>query len=113
MSESSSDDSELRHQDFEDDPVYRLLEPFTHNFFECLKRDHLSRVKESEENQMRSPLENYLVLLPLKAQKGVYLFTMECMERIADAIEKLSQEHLYHLAAEARNIKKQIECLGL
>ena len=132
MSESSSDDSELRHQDFEDDPVYRLLEPFTHNFFECLKSDHLSRVKQSEENQMRSPLENYLVLLPLKAQvrlsscgvlvesigheaprKGVYLFTMECMERIADAIEKLSQEHLYHLAAEARNIKKQIECLDL
>ncbi len=132
MSESSFDDSELRHQDFEDDPVYRLLEPFTHNFFECLKRDHLSRVKESEENQMRSPLENYLVLLPLKAQvrlsscgvlvesigheaprKGVYLFTIECLERIADAIEKLSQEHLYHLAAEARNIKKQIECLDL
>ncbi len=132
ISESSFDDSELRHQDFEDDPVYRLLEPFTHNFFECLKRDHLSRIKESEENQMRSPLENYLVLLPLKAQvrlsscgvlvesigheaprKGVYLFTLECLQRIADAIEKLSQEHLYHLAAKARNIKKQIECLDL
>jgi hypothetical protein len=133
MSESSFDDSELRHQDFKDDPVYRLLEPFTHNFFECLKRDHLRRVKENEENQMRSPLENYLVMLALKAQvrlsscgvlvesigheaprKGVYLFTIECLERIADAIEKLSQKHLYHLAAEARNIKKQIElrCLG-
>ncbi|MGR3293257.1 MAG: hypothetical protein ACUZ9M_04485 [Candidatus Scalindua sp.] len=134
ISESSSDDSELHRHDFEDDPVYRLLEPFTHNLIECLKRNHLRRVNESEreEDQMRSPLENYLVILPLKAQvrlsscgvlvesigheaprKGVYLFTMECLERIADAIEKISQEHLYHLAAEARNIKKQIECLGL
>ncbi len=132
--ESSSDDSELRHHDFEDDPVYRLLEPFTHNLIERLKRDYIRRVKESEseEDQMRSPLENYLVILALKAQvrlsscevlvesigheaprKGVYLFTMECLEKIADAIEKLSQEHLYHLAAEARNIKKQIECLDL
>jgi len=32
ISESSFDDSELHHQEFEDDPVYRLLEPFTHNF---------------------------------------------------------------------------------
>lgn len=133
ISESSFDDSERRHQDFEDDPVYRLLEPFTHDIFECLKRDHFCRLKESgrEGNQMRSPLENYLVILALKAQarlsscgvlvenigheaprKGVYLFTMECLGKIADAIEKFSQEHLYHLAAEARNIKKQIECLG-
>lgn len=134
ISESSLDSSELRHQDFEDDPVYRLLEPFTHNLIECLKREHLCRVKESEseEDQMRTPLENYLVILPLKAQvrlsscgvlvesigheaprKGVYLFTMECLGKIADAIEKLSQEYLYHLAAEARNIKKQIECLDI
>lgn len=134
ISESSSDDSELRHQDFEDDPVYRLLEPFTHNLIECLKRDYLCRIKESggKGNHMRSPLENYLVILALKAQvrlsscgvlvesigheaprKGVYLFTMECLEKIPDAIEKLSLEHLYHLAAEARDIKKQIECQGL
>ncbi|MHC4139376.1 MAG: hypothetical protein ACYSR1_05920 [Planctomycetota bacterium] len=92
----------------------------------------LCRVKESEENQTRSPLENYLVLLALKEQarlsscsvfvesigheaprKGVYPFTMECLGKIADAIEKFLQEYLYHLAAEARNIKKQIECLGL
>ncbi len=129
-SESSFDDSELFHQDFEDDPVYRLLKPFTHNFFDCLKHDHLHRVKESgnEENPMRSPLEHYLVILALKPQarisscgvmaesvgheaprKGVYMFTMECLERIADAIERFSQKHLYDLAAEARNIKKQIE----
>ena len=130
VSESSFDDSELSHQDFEDDPVYRLLKPFTHNAIECLKQDYLHRVKESrsEENQMRSPLEHYLVILALKPQvrisscgvmaesvgheaprKGVYMFTMECLDRIADAIEKFSLEHLYHLAAEARNIKKQIE----
>ncbi len=129
-SESSFDDSELFHQDFEEDPVYRLLKPFTHNVLECLKHDYLHRVKESgnEENQMRSPLEHYLVILALKPQvrisscgvmaesvgheaprKGVYMFTMECLERIAESIEKFSQEHLYHLAAEARNIKKQIE----
>jgi hypothetical protein len=129
-SESSFDDSELSHQEFEDDPVYRLLKPFTNNVFECLKRDYLNRVKESgsEENQMRSPLEHYLVILALKPQvrisscgvmaesvgheaprKGVYMFAMECLDRIADAIEKFSLEHLYHLAAEARNIKKQIE----
>jgi len=134
ISESSSDDSELLHHDFEDDPVYHLLEPFTHNLIECLNRDYLCRIKESEsdEDQMRSPLENYLVILALKAQvrlsscgvlvrsigheaprRGVYLFTMDCLERIADAIEKLSQEHLCHLAAEARNIKKQIERLDL
>jgi YD repeat-containing protein len=134
ISESSSDDSELLNQNFEDDPVYRLLEPFTHNLIGCLKRDYLWRIKESgnEGNHMRSPLENYLVILALKAQvrlsscevleeslgheaprKGVYLFTMECLERIADAIEKFSQEHLYHLAVEARNIKRQIECLNL
>ena len=130
VSESSFDDSELLRQDFEDDPVYRLLKPFTHNFFDCLKHDHLRRVKESgnEENQMRSPLEHYLVILALKPQarisscgvltedvgheaprKGVYMFTMECLERIAETIKTFSQEHLYHLAAEARNIKKQIE----
>ncbi len=134
ISESSSDDSERRHQDFEDDSVYRLLEPFTHNLIECLKRDYLCRIKESgnEGNHMRSPLENYLVILALKAQvrlsscevlvesigheaprKGAYLFTMEYLERIYDAIDNLLQEHLYHLAAEARNIKKQIECLDL
>jgi hypothetical protein len=128
--ESSFDDSELYCQNFEDDPVYRLLKPFTHNVFECLKHDHLHRVKESgsEENQMRSPLENYLVILALKPQarisscgvlaesvgheaprKGVYMFTMECLERIAEAIERFSREHLYYLATEARNIKKQIE----
>ncbi len=83
---------------------------------------------ENEEGQMRSPLEHYLVILALKPQarisscgvmaesigheaprKGVYMFTMECLDRIADTINKFSQEHLYHLAAEARNIKKQIE----
>ena len=129
-SESSFDDSELSRQDFEDDPVYRLLKPFTHNVFKFLKQDYSHRVKESgsEENQMRSPLEHYLVILALKPQarissctvwvesvgheaprKGVYMFTMECLERIAEAIERFSQEHLYNLAAEARNIKKQIE----
>jgi hypothetical protein len=130
VSESFFDDSELLRQDFEDDPVYRLLKPFTHNAIECLKHDYHHRVKESgnEENQMRSPLEHYLVILALKPQvrisscgvmaesvgheaprKGVYMFAMECLDRIAEAINKFSLEHLYHLAAEARNIKKQIE----
>ncbi len=130
ISESSFDDSELYCQNFEDDPVYRLLKPFAHNVFECLKHDHLHGVKESgsEENQMRSPLEHYLVILVLKPQvrisscsvlvesvgheaprKGVYMYTMECLERTAEAIERFSREHLYYLATEARNIKKQIE----
>ncbi|HHT9163012.1 MAG TPA: hypothetical protein ACFYEB_14300, partial [Candidatus Brocadiia bacterium] len=80
------------------------------------------------ENEMRSPLEHYLIILALKAQarisscgvwaenvgheaprKGVYLFAMECLERIAEAIERFSRKHLYHLATEARNIKKRIE----
>jgi hypothetical protein len=129
-SESSFDDSESFHQDFEDDPVYCLLKPFTHNVLECLKHDYIHRVKESgnEENRMRSPLEHYLVILALKPQarisscgvmaesigheaprKGVYMFTMECLDRIVDAIEKFSLKHLYHLAAEVQNIKKQIE----
>ncbi|MFQ5963709.1 MAG: hypothetical protein ACE5KZ_05435, partial [Candidatus Scalinduaceae bacterium] len=70
----------------------------------------------------------YLVILAIKQQarissctvlaesvgheaprKGVYMFTMECLDRIAEAIEKFSQKHLYYLAAEAQNIKKQIE----
>jgi hypothetical protein len=42
-------------------------------------------------------------------RKGVYMFAMECLDRIAEAINEFSMEHLYHLAAEARNIKKQIE----
>lgn len=128
--ESSFDDSELHHQNFEDDPVYLLLNPFAHNLFECLKQDDLRRVKESKsgESGMRSPLDHYLVILALKAQariascgvwaedvgheaprKGVYLFAMECLERIAEAIERFPWKHLCHLAAEARNIKKQIE----
>ncbi len=128
--ESSFDDSELCRQNFEDDPVYRLLNPFAHNLFECLKQDYLRRVKESksEDIGMRSPLEHYLIILALKAQariascgvwaenvgheaprKGVYLFAMECMERIAEAAERFPRKHLYHLAAEARSIKKQIE----
>lgn len=127
--ESSFGDSELFHQDFEDDPVYRLLRPFTHNLFECLKQDNHRRVKESksEGNEIRSPLEHYLIILALKAQarisscgvwvesagheaprKGVYLFAMECLERIAEAVERFSQKH-HHLSTEARNIKKQIE----
>jgi hypothetical protein len=128
--ESSFDDSKLCRQDFEDDPVYLLLNPFVHNLFECLKQDDLRRIKECKrgENEMRSPLEHYLILLALKAQvrisscgawakdvgheaprKGVYLFAMECLKRIAEATERFSREHLYHLAIEARNIKKQIE----
>ena len=128
--ESSFDDSELCRQNFEDDPVYLLLNPFVHNLFECLKQDDLRRVKESKrgKNEIRSPLEHYLIILALKAQvrisscgvwaenvgheaprKGVYLFAMECLERIAKAAERFPRKHLYHLATEARNIKKQIE----
>ncbi len=128
--ESSFDDSELFRQNFEDDPVYRLLKPFAHNLFECLKQDDLRRVKESKsgENELRSPLEHYLIILALKAQarisscgvwaedvgheaprKGVYLFAMECLERIAEATKRFPRKHLYHLATEARNIEKQIE----
>ncbi|MDO8140210.1 MAG: hypothetical protein Q6358_01810 [Candidatus Brocadiales bacterium] len=127
---SSFNDSELFRQEFEDDPVYLLLNPFVHTLFDCLKQDYLRRDKESksEENQMRSPLEHYLIILALKTQarisscgvrvedvghdaprKGVYLFAMECLERIAEVVERFSPKHLYHLAAEARNIKKQIE----
>ncbi len=126
----SFDDSELSRQDFEDDPVYRLLKPFVHNVFERQKHDYLSRVKEgeNEEDQMRSPLDHYIVILALKPQvqisscgvitedvgheaprKGVYMFTMEYLDRIADTINKFSLDHIYHLAAEARSIKKQIE----
>ncbi len=128
--ESLYDDSERLRQDFEDDPVYRLLNPFVHDLIECLKHDYLQRVKESESKEyvMRSPLEHYIIILALKAQvrisscgvhaesvgheaprKGVYLFVMECLEKIAKATHKFSQKHLYHLAVEARNIKKQIE----
>jgi len=61
--ESSFDDSELCRQDFEDDPVYRLLNPFARNLFELLKQDDLRRVKENKSgrNDIRSPLEHYLV----------------------------------------------------
>lgn len=128
--ESSFDDSEFSRKDYEDDPVYSLLKPFVHNLFKCLKQDYLSQDNESKggENQMRSPLDHYLILLALKAQvrisscevwiesvgheaprKGVYLFAMECLERIAEALERLSLEHHYHIATEARSIKKQIE----
>ena len=124
------DDSELYLQDFEDDPVYRLLKPFVHNLFECLKQDELRLIKESKRRvpEMRLPLDHYLVILALKAQvrisscgvqaedigheaprKGVYLFAMECLERITEAIEGFSRKHLYHLVAEARNIRNQIE----
>ena len=34
---------------------------------------------------------------------------MECLERTAEATERSPRKHLYHLATEARNIKKQIE----
>ncbi len=132
-SEQAFDNTELSRPDFEDDPVYRLLEPFTHNIIECLKHDHLNRIKKGsrETDQLRSPLEHYLVILTLKAQvrisscdvhvesighdaprKGAYLFAMECLERVAEAIETFSQEHLYHIVAEARNIRKQIELLS-
>ena len=76
---------------------------------------------------MRSPLEHYLIILALKAQarisscgvwaedvgheaprKGVYLFAMECLERIAEATERFPRKHLYHLATEARNIKNRL-----
>ncbi|MCP4270153.1 MAG: hypothetical protein GY777_32030 [Candidatus Brocadiaceae bacterium] len=122
----------LSRPDLEDDPVYSLLKPFAHDIFELMKHDHLNQIKEGsrEADQLCSPLEHYLVILTMKAQvkisscyihvestghdaprKGVYLFAMECLERIAEAIETFSQEHLYHLAAEARNIKKQIELI--
>jgi hypothetical protein len=41
-------------------------------------------------------------------KKGVYMFAMECLEKIACAIEKLAPDTLYHLAQEARNAKRQI-----
>lgn len=128
--ESVYDDSERHRPDFKDDPVYQLLNPFVHDIIECLKHDYNRRVKESESQEyvMRSPLEHYIIILALKAQtriassgvhtdsaghdaprKGVYLFIMECLEKIAKSIHKFSQKHLYHLASEARNIKKQIE----
>lgn len=128
--ESSFDDSGLCRQDFEDDPVYRLLNPFVHTLFDCLKQDYLCRIKESksEENQLRSPLEHYLIILALKAQarisscgvrvenvghdapkKGVYLFALECLARIAEAVERFAPKHQYHLVAKALSIKKQIE----
>ena len=128
--ESLYDDPERQPPDFKDDPVYQLLNPFVHNLIKCLKNDYNRRVKESESQEyvMRSPLEHYLIILALKAQtriassgvhaesaghdaprKGVYLFVMECLEKIAKAIHKFSQKHLSHLASEARNIKRQIE----
>ncbi|MBF8275191.1 MAG: hypothetical protein HW390_264 [Candidatus Brocadiaceae bacterium] len=128
--ESLYDDPERHPPDFKDDPVYQLLNPFVHDLIKCLKNDYSRRVKESESKEyaMRSPLEHYLIILALKAQariassgvhtksaghdaprKGVYLFVMECLEKIAKATHKFSQKHLFHLASEARNIKKQIE----
>lgn len=128
--ESSFDDAELCRQNFEEDPVYYLLKPFAHNLFECLKQEDLPQVREGKgaETGLRSALEHYLVILALKAQvriascgvraesvgheaprKGVYLFAMECLEKIPEAIERFPQKHLFRLAAEARDIKKQIE----
>lgn len=128
--ESLYDNPERQHPDFKDDPVYQLLNPFVHDLIKGLKHDYNRRVKESESQEyvMRSPLEHYIIILALKAQariassgvhtdsaghdaprKGVYLFVMECLEKIAKSIHKFSQKHLYHLASEARNIKKQIE----
>lgn len=128
--ESSFDDSGLCRQDFEDDPVYRLLNPFMHSLFECLKQqdNHQDKLGKSGESETRSPLEHYVIILALKAQvrisscgvlaenlghdaprKGVYLFAMECLERIDEAAKRFPRKYLCHLAAEARNIKKQIE----
>ena len=128
--ESSFDDAELCRQDFEEDPVYYLLKPFAHNLFEFLKQEDIHQVREGKraETGLRSALEHYLVILALKAQvriascgvhaesvgheaprKGVYLFAMECLEKISEAIERFSLKHLQHLAIEAQNIKKQIE----
>ena len=128
--ESLYDNTERAVPDFNDDPVYQLLNPFVHDLIKCMKNDHNRRVKESESQEyfMRSPLEHYIILLALKAQariaasgvhaasaghdapkKGVYLFVMECLEKIAKAIYKFSQKYLYRLASEARNIKRQIE----
>jgi hypothetical protein len=76
--ESSFDDSELCRQDFEDDPVYLLLNPFVHNLFECLKQDDLRRIKECKrgKNELRSALEHYLIILALKAQVRISLWSL-------------------------------------
>ncbi|MGR3318159.1 MAG: hypothetical protein ACUZ8O_06725, partial [Candidatus Anammoxibacter sp.] len=108
-SDSTFDDSDLSGQKFEDDPVYNLLKPFVNRVMECQKDDFLQQVKDSGEDRMRSPLEHYIVILALKPQariascgvwtesvgheaprKGVYLFAIECLEMIAEAIEKFS-----------------------
>ncbi|MDO8140009.1 MAG: hypothetical protein Q6358_00785 [Candidatus Brocadiales bacterium] len=44
-----------------------------------------------------------------REQVFCFLCAMECLERIAEATERFPRKHLYHFAAEARNIKKQIE----
>ncbi|MGR3178601.1 MAG: hypothetical protein ACUZ8E_11140 [Candidatus Anammoxibacter sp.] len=127
-SDSTFEDSDMSGHKFENDPVYILLTPFVNSVIECQKDDFLQQSKESDEDRMRSPLEHYIVILALKPQariascgvvtgnvgheaprKGVYLFAIECLEMIAEAIEKFSQQHLYHLASEARTINKQIE----
>lgn len=129
-SESAFSDDDLAHPEFEKDPVYQLLNPFADKLIAILKKDYLSKAKNDSSGNwpMRSSLEHYLIIIVLKAQarisssgvwvesvgneapkKGVYMFAMECLEKIACAIEKLAPKNLHHLAQEARNTKRQIE----
>jgi len=127
-----TDNSERVHLDFEDDPVYRMLKPFVNNLISCLKEEYLEAARKvgGETYPMRSPLEHYLILLALKAQArisscgvwvdsvghhsprhGAYMFAMECLKRIAGALEKLASERLHHLVREARDIRNRIKKL--
>ncbi len=127
-----ADDSELAHPEFENDLVYRMLKPFVNNLISCLKKEYLEAIQKvgGETYPMRSPLEHYLILLAFKAQArisscgvwvdevghhsprhGAYMFAMECLERIAEALEKLAPERLHHLVREARDIRNRIKKL--
>lgn len=132
MEPTLEDEEDPTRPDFLKDPVYRMLDPFINNLFSCLKEEYFETIQDSGEEAypMRSPLDHYLILVALKAQArisscgvwvdsaghpaprhGAYMFAMDCLERIAEAVERFAPESLQHLATQARHIKRRIKNL--
>lgn len=132
VSEDDRCDSESGDEpDFRNDPVYRILDPFSMDLMRACRMDEPP--EDMENPDLPQVLRNYVVLLALKPQAriascrvwveqtesdaprwAVYRFAAHCLKRIAESIEKFGGQDLLPYAARARRARREIEevCKG-
>ncbi|MBI4713322.1 MAG: hypothetical protein HY762_08505 [Planctomycetes bacterium] len=113
-------------EDFESDPVYKILKPFVHNILSTLRREFDKQARKSSE-PVRAPIDDYVAILALKSHArvashrvwvnmaknpapryGVYMFAMECLAQIGQATEKFPRPYLKQIAIDAVKVRERI-----